>query len=211
MSTRSTDIILYHAPRSRSVRVRWCLEEMGLVYRLERPAFNHGDVGGEAFRAVNPLQKVPAMSVDGAVMLESLAMIDYLTSVYGRTELRAAPDEADYARYLEWFHYGEASMAMSINLLLGHTALLPEKHRNPAMAAWARKEVDKHLNHIAERGLADGRDWLACGRFTAADMSVGYMLYLLKLIRVMGDAPEPVQAYWARIAERPAWRAASAD
>ena len=210
MTASTPDIILYHAPRSRSVRVRWCLEEMGLAYRLERPAFNHGDVGGEAFRAVNPLQKVPAMSDHGEVMLESLAMIDYLTSVYGLNDLRASPDDPGYPRYLEWFHYGEASMAMSINLLLGHTALLPEKHRNPAMAAWARKEVDKHLAHIAARGLED-REWLACGRFTAADMSVGYMLYLLKLIRVMGDAPEPVQAYWARIAARPAWRAASAD
>ena len=210
MTASTPEIILYHAPRSRSVRVRWCLEEMGLVYRLERPAFNHGDVGGEAFRAVNPLQKVPAMSVDGAVMLESLAMIDYLASVCGPTELRATPDEADYARFLEWFHYGEASLAMGVNLLLGHMALLPEAQRNPAMAAWARKEVDKHLAHIAARGLED-REWLACGRFTAADMSVGYMLYLLKLIRVMGDAPEPVQAYWARIAARPAWRAASAD
>ncbi|MEO1039050.1 MAG: glutathione S-transferase family protein [Pseudomonadota bacterium] len=210
MTNPSPDITLYHAPRSRSVRVRWCLEEMGLPYRLERPAFNHGDVGGEAFRAINPLQKVPAMTDHGVLILESNAMVDYLTSVYGPTSLRATPDEPDYARYLEWLHYGEASLSMCVNLFLGHSALLPEAQRNPGIAKWSKTEIDKHLNHIAERGL-DGREWLACDRFTAADLSVGYMLFLLKIMKALSDAPDAVQAYWSRIAERPAWRTASAD
>ena len=204
-------IVLYHGRRSRSVRVRWMLEEMGLGYRLERVDFTHGNVGGEAYKAVNPLQKVPALEVDGAVMLESLAMLEFLGRRFGPTDLVVEPDEPDFARYLEWLHYGEASLSMAVNLGLAHSALLPEDKRNPALFGWARSELSRHLDHIAVRGLADGCEWLAAGRFTAADMSLGYMLFLMKLMRLLDAAPSEIQAYWERLIEREAWKRASAD
>ncbi len=188
------DITLFHAPMTRSIRPRWMLEEMGLAYTLERVSFDRGDVGGEEYRRINPLQKIPAMKDGEVVMLESLAMVQYLASRYGPTPLAVAPEEPDYPRYLEWLFYGEATMSMGVNLVLAHVALLPEAQRNPAILKWAREQVDKQLGCIAERGLDDGREWLAAGRFTAADISVGYMLYLLKLVRQFDGAPEAVQA-----------------
>lgn len=202
------DLVLYHAPMTRSIRPRWALEEMGLPYRLEMVSFDRGNVGGEAYRAVNPLQKVPALTDGGMVILESVAIVEYLGNRYGPSPLIVRPGDDDYPRYLEWLHYGEGSMSMSVNLLLAHTMLLPEKHRNPQLAQWAKAEVDKHLAHIAARGL-DGRDHLAAGRFTAADISVTYMLYLLKLLRQLEDAPEAVKAYWTRITAMDSWKTAS--
>ncbi|TGY89016.1 glutathione S-transferase family protein [Marinicauda algicola] len=204
------DFTLYHAPMTRSIRVRWTLEEMGLPYRLETVKFTRGDVGGAEYRQINPMQKIPAFRDGDRVLLESLAIVQYLVTKYGPTDLAVKPDEPGYGAWLEWLHFGEATMSMSVNLILAHTTLLPEEQRNPGLAKWARHEVDKHLNMIAERGLK-GHDYLAADRFTAADISVVYMLYLLKLVKQFNGAPEPVRAYFDRVAAREAWRKASAD
>jgi len=208
-------LTLYHAPMSRSVRVRWCLEEMGLPHHLERlgaiTADTRGDVGGADYRAVHPLQKVPALKDGETVILESLAMLEFLAAKHGPTPLAVTPDEADFGRYLEWLHFGEATMAMSVNLTLAHSTLLPEAHRNSAMLKWARGEVDKQLKLLAERGLVDGRAFLAGDRLTLADMSVGYMLYLLKIVKQFDGAPEAVRSYFDRLRAIDSWKRASAD
>lgn len=205
------DITLFHAPMTRAIRPRWVMEEMGLPYKLERPAFDRGNVGGDAYRAINPMQKIPALKDGDTVMLESVAMTQYLTDTYGPTPLVVTKDEPDFARYLEWLHFGEATMSMAVNLALGHIALLPEDQRNPALAHWAVGEFKKHARLISERGLADGRDWLAGGRLTLADMSVVYMLYLMKLIRQFDDVPENVKAYFKWVTALDSWQNASAD
>jgi glutathione S-transferase len=213
--TETPALILYHAPQSRSVRPRWCLEEMGLPYVLERLSVigeARGNVGGEAFKAVNPLQKVPALKDGDQVVLESLAICEYLANRYGPSPLVVKPDEADYARYLEWLHFGEATMSMSINLMLAHVALLPEKHRNPAMAKWALDMVSAQLNLLAERGLENGqRDFLAGDRLTLADMSLGYMLFLLKITKQFHVVPDVVAAYFDRLRATESWKRATAD
>ncbi|MCW5724512.1 MAG: glutathione S-transferase family protein [Maricaulaceae bacterium] len=205
------DLVLFHVPRTRSLRVRWALEETGLPYRLERPEFTRGDVGGAAYKAVNPLQKIPALTDGGGeAVCESIAAIQYLLGRYGPFDIEVKPDEADYGRYLHFLHYGEAASALPVSMLLAHVALLPEEHRIPAMAKWARYETAKALKYLDEHGLA-GRDWLAGGRFTAADISVVYMLLLLKLIGEFGAAPDGVKAYFERATAREAWKRASAD
>lgn len=202
---------LFHAPMSRSVRVRWALEELGLPYTLERVEFTRGNVGGDAFRRVNPMQKVPAFKDGETVILESLAIVEYLLAKNAPSPLAVTADEPDFARYLEWLHFGEATMSMGVNLTLAHAALLPEAHRNAGLLKWARETVDKQLALVAERGLADGRTYLAGDRLTAADMSVGYMLYLLKIVKQFDGAPEPVRAYFDRLRQLDSWKRASAD
>jgi len=213
--TETPALTLYHAPQSRSVRPRWCLEEMGLPYTIERLSVmgaDRGNVGGDAYKAINPLQKVPALEDGDQVILESLAICEYLANRYGPTPLVVTPNEADYARYLEWMHFGEATMSMSINLMLAHVALLPEKHRNPAMAKWALDMVSAQLKLLAERGLENGqRDFLAGGRLTLADMSLGYMLFLLKITKQFHVVPDVVGEYFGRLRARPAWQRATAD
>ena len=208
--SHDSSLILFHAPMTRSIRARWAMEEMGLDYRLERVAFDRGNVGGEEFRKIHPLQKIPALKDGETVVLESVAIVEYLINRYGPTPLRVDPSEPDYPRYLEWLHYAEGSMGMPVSLLLAHTTLLPEAQRNAGIAKWSKMEVDKHLQLIATRGL-EGREFLASDRFTAADISVGYLLYLLKIIRQLKDAPEPVLAYWERLTAMESWQKASAE
>ena len=203
-----TKPILYHAPRTRSVRVRWLLEEMGVDYELEAVKFDRPPAGDEAYGQIHPLRKLPALRDGDTVVIESIAILQYLLARHGPSPLDVRPDEADFGRYLQWLHFGEAGMLMPVQLLMAHTVMLPEDKRDPKLAAWGRMEVDKLLDMLAVHAVGD-RDFVAADRFTAADISLGYMLYLLKLIRQFGDAPEPLKAYFARLTGRPAWAVAS--
>ncbi len=204
-----SDLRLYHAPRTRSLRVRWLLEEMKLPYTLESVAFAQRPAGDEAYADIHPLRKVPALADKGRVMFESVAIMQYIMGRYGPTDLDVKPDEADYDLFLQWLHFGESGMILPVTLLLAHTVLLPEKARSDVIARSAKADTVKALALLAEHGLK-GREFLAGDRFTAADISVGYMLFLLKIIKQMDDAPEAVKAYFARLTTRPTWIAASA-
>jgi len=204
-----TGLHLYHAPRTRSIRVRWLLEEMGLPYTLETVAFAQRPAGDEAYAEVHPLRKVPALADKGRVMFESVAILQYIMGRYGPTDLDVGPQEEEYDLFLQWLHFGESGLIMPVTLLLAHTMLLPEKARNPLIAKSAKTDTVKALKMLADHGL-EGRDYLAGGRFTAADISVGYMLFLLKIIKQFDDAPDAVKAYFSRLTARPGWIAASA-
>lgn len=209
--TASPDLTLYHGPNSRSIRARWMLEAMGLPYSVEAVNFNTRPVGDAAYAKIHPLRKVPVLKDGDHLVRDSIAIIHYLLGRYGPSDLEVKSDEADYGRYLEFLQFGEAGMLMPVNLLVAHTVLLPEDQRNPSLAKWARIEADKLLAYIANTGLADGREYLAAGRFTAADISVGYTLYLLKIIRQYDKSHDTLNAYFDRLKSREDWARASAS
>lgn len=202
-------LTIYHAPMTRSVRVIWLCEELGVPYETKVFPVRGEYMASDDFGAVNPNRRVPAIKDDGLILFESIAIVEYLLAKYGPTSLAPDPsDLKDYGPYLQWLHYGEAGMGPYVTMLLGHTAILPEAARIPAMAAWGRREALACLNVLA--GPLAAHDYLLPGGFSAADVSVAYMLFLAKLAGMSGDFPEPVRAYFARCAERPGWRVASA-
>tara|TARA_R110000868_G_scaffold229089_2_gene482070 strand:- start:26780 stop:27466 length:687 start_codon:yes stop_codon:yes gene_type:complete len=206
--TRKPDLTLYHAPRTRSIRVRWLLEEMGLPYTLNTVQFATRPAGDESYALIHPLRKVPALKDGDEIVLDSIAIMQYLLGRYGPSPLDVAPDEAEYGRFLHWLHFGESGMIMPVSLLLAHTQLLPEDKRDPNLAQWARHETGKALEFASAHGLGN-REFFAGDRFTAADISMGYMFYLLKLIRGFSEAPENLKSYFARLTARPGWVIAS--
>jgi glutathione S-transferase len=208
--TRKPDLTLYHAPRTRSIRVRWMLDEMGLPYTLHRLQFATRPAGDESYALIHPLRKVPALKDGEEVVLDSIAIMQYLLGRYGPSPLEIAPDEDEYGRYLHWLHFGESGMIMPVSLLLAHTQMLPEDKRDPKLAAWAKYETGKLLAFASEHAIGD-REFIAGDRLTAADMSLTYMFYLLKLMRQFTDVPENLKAYFARMTALPGWIAASAD
>lgn len=207
----SSGLKIYYAPFSRALRVRWVAEELGLDYELDRIDFTHGNVGGDAFKAVNPLQKVPATEIDGQVVLESMAICQLLAEQHSPDGLAVEPGSPEYARYLEWIHYAEGSLSFPLNLAIGHFLILPEDKRDPRMQKWAMKEFDKHLAHMAERGLGHGGSFLVADRLTVADIGLAYPLFMLKLMKQFDRVPQVLADYFDRIRSREAWIRASAD
>ena len=202
-------LTIYHAPKSRSVRIVWLCEEAGIPYELKTFPVRGDYMASDDFGAVNPNRKVPAIEDDGIILFESVAIMEYLLAKHGHGSLAPAPsDSKAYGPYLQWLHYGEAGMGNYVTMALAHRALLPEAHRSEAMAAWGTAETKKTLDVLA--GPLSAHDYLLPSGFSAADISVVYMLLLAKCAGLSKDFPEPVSAYFDRCTARAGWQAASA-
>jgi len=203
-------LTLYHCPNARSIRVRQLLIELDLPFTLERVPYDLGNTGGDAYKAITPIQKVPALKDGDQVIVESVAIMQYILDVYAKDSwLGVEPADPEYGKYLQWMHYGESGLGMYVIMAMAHTHLLPEKHRVPAMAKWGKLETLKALSLLSQ-GLGD-KDYVLDRGFSAADISIGYMFLLMKFANIVDDAPDNVQAYAKRLFDRPSWKAASAD
>lgn len=203
-------ITLYHFPQSRSLRVAWLLEEMGLEYTLKTiPAATAREYAKTPeYQAINLLGKYPTLIDGDLTMVESVAIMDYLMHKYDAGSLKPDVSSPDYGPFTQWLHFGESGMGMYVIMLFAHSYLLPEEHRSARIAEWGRAETHKCLEFLAS-GLGD-KDYLCTSGFTAADISVFYMLYLLKIIRQFDDAPDNLKAYFDRLKQKPVWQKISA-
>jgi glutathione S-transferase len=200
-------IRVFHAPRSRSTRVLWMAEELGVPYEIEPVSF--GEPRPAAFLAANPAGTLPAM-VDGATTItESVAILQYLGDRYGPTDLVVKPDEPSYPDYLQFLILGEAGLGAPLNAVIGTKFFGPEEVQgnwtvNMVIEGFLRrmKLVDRQL---------EGHAFMAGDRFTAADISVGYVVGLAAHFLGLADRMTPrALDYHKRLAERPAFQRATA-
>ena len=201
-------IRLYHCADARSFRPLWALEELGLDYELTVMPFPPRYRAKE-YMAVNPLGTIPAL-VDGETfMTESAAIVEYLVTRYGPSPLAVEVDDPAYGAWLNWLHFGEATLTFPQTLVLRYRRFEPGKAEVVAddYAKWflsRLKAVDRALTTI----LSPAGDWLCAGRFTGADISVGYALLLAGQLGLDAEFTPAIAAYWARLQARPAFQAA---
>lgn len=198
-------LILHHIKNTRSLRPLWLLEEMGLEYTLVNEGANIGELDKTAFRSLNPMGKMPVFFDGDKRVAESVAICHYIADSYGGDAFTRKPGDADFHRYLQLLHFGEGGMGGYTNMLIGHTALLPEAHRNEAIASWARAEIKNCLAYL-EGELGD-RDYFL-GTFSLCDIAISYCLFLLKITRNAEDFGPGLKAYFDRIKARDAWQKA---
>jgi glutathione S-transferase len=198
-------ITLYHVPFSRSLRVRWLLEELALPYELVTRRFT--ELKRPEHLALHPLGTVPVLVDGDCVIFESGAILQHLLERYGEGRLEPAPGTQERSLHWQWFHYAEASLTPPLGLIVRHTSLLPEAERIPSVAEWARAQVRTLLAPL-ERALT-GRSWLLSD-FGTADIMLGYSLKLASLLRLVDDTTPGLVAYLARCEARPAYQRACA-
>lgn len=200
-------IELYHCVDTRSFRALWALEEMELDYRLHVLPFPPR-VLAPGYLATNPLGTVPLL-VDGEVrMTESAAIPQYLATRYGPTPLAVGVDEPDYGLWLDWLHRSEATLTFPQTIVLRYTRLEPEERRLKQAADDYAQWFLSRLRHLT-RALAD-REWLCAGRFTMADLCVGFALMSASDLGLDHKFSPEISAYWDRLAARSAFIAAKA-
>lgn len=202
-------IKIYHARFSRSVRVRWLCLEMGLNHEIVQVPNKPDYLNSDEYRAITPAMRIPAMHDGDVKLFESTAIMQYLLTKPGGEKFAPGPGDPLYGEYLQWLHFGEAGMGMYVTLALGHNAMLPEDRRIPAIAKYGERET-KRCYGVLDQALED-QDYLLPTGFSAADMSVVYMLLLAKFAGIFDDAPDRVKAYFDRCVARDAWKAATAD
>jgi glutathione S-transferase len=198
-------ITLYHCTAARSFRPLWALEELGLSYDLKMLPFPPRAFAKE-YLALNPLGTIPLL-IDGDIrMTESAAILQYLVTRHGPTPLAVGLDEPAFAAYLNWLHFGEATLTFPQTLVLRYGKLEPEARRSPQVATDYAKWFFGRLRAV-DAAVAD-RETLCAGRFTVADISVGYALLLAERIGLAKDFGPAVTAYWQRLSERDGFRRA---
>ncbi len=200
-------IELYHCVDTRSFRVLWALEEMGLPYRLHVLPFPPRALA-PSYLEINPLGTVPLL-IDGDVrMTESAAIPQYLATRYGPSPLAVGADEPDYGLWLDWLHRSEATLTFPQTIVLRYTRLEPEERRLQQAAGDYTQWFLSRLRHVT-RALAD-REWLCAGRFTMADVCVGFALLSARDLDLQHKFTPEISAYWDRLSTRPAFIAARA-
>ncbi|GJE62387.1 glutathione S-transferase [Methylobacterium trifolii] len=207
-------ITVHHLENSRSQRVLWLLEELGLPYEVTRYARDPKTMlAPQALRAVHPLGKSPVVSDGDAVVAESGAIVTYLTDRCGGA-LVPAPGTPEHRRFTYWLHYAEGSAMPPLLLKLVFSRLAPGSPAlvrplvraisNKVLGTFVDPDLRRHAAHW-EAELAE-RPWF-CGQvFSAADIQ---MSFPLEAFAARGTGAGPRITDWlARIHARPAYRRA---
>lgn len=189
----------------RGFRVVWLLEEMGLPYRLRGVDMLAGVENDPEFLAVNPAGFIPAIDDDGTIMVESIAILQYLLARHAPTPLAPDPADPSFPAYLQFLHMGEAGMAAPLMTPVVSGILAPADERDN----WgARHGLTTYRNRL---GLVTRQleqfPYVAGDAFTAADISITYALEFAE--RTGCHAPGAVERdYLARTTTRDGYRRA---
>src|SRR4030088_1715867 len=200
-------ITLYHCNAARSFRPLWMLEELGLAYDLKMLPFPPR-VFAKEYLAINPLGTIPFM-IDGETrMSESSGICHYLGTRYGPSPLVVNVEEPAYGAFLNWMYFSDATLTFPQTLVLRYSQLEPEERRNPQVAADYAKWFLGRLRAV--EAVTAKAETLAAGRFTAADIVIGYALRLAENNRAGKDFGPNVAAYWQRLQARDGFQRAVA-
>jgi glutathione S-transferase len=200
-------ITLYHAPMSRSVRVRWLLEELGLPHQVETRALV--ELKQPEHIALHPMGKVPVLVDGDLVLLESGAIVQYLLESYGHGRLEPKLGSRERPAFLQWIHFAEATLTPPLGLLAQHTLIRKPEDRIAAVVPDATR-LAKSALAVVDAAL-EGREWLVGSELSAADVMMGYSLALANLFKLVGDEFPNAKTYLARCSARPAFRRATSQ
>jgi glutathione S-transferase len=166
-------IIVHHLEESRSQRVLWMLEELGLDYEVRRYDRNaQTRLAPPELKEIHPLGKSPVLQHDGRAFAESGAIIEYFAEHEGGGKLAVAPGDPARFDYLYWLHFAEGSAMLPLLLKL-YVGLLGDAGA-PLMQMRIEPEIASHLAHA--NAALEGRDYFAANRFTAADIQMSFVL-----------------------------------
>lgn len=204
-------ITLYHCVSARSFRPLWMLEELGLAYHLTMLPFPPREHAPDYLQE-NPLGTVPLLTDGDTRMTESAAICHYLAVRYPRADRRDALDvavhEPSYGAYLNWLHLSDATLTFPQTLVLRYAHFEPIERRQPQVVEDYRRWFLGRLRAVDTALQHD--DFLCAGRFTAADVAVGYALMLATHLGLDAQFSPAVAAYWAHLQQRPTFQRALA-
>jgi glutathione S-transferase len=189
--------ILYHCADARSLRCLWAVEEAGIDVDLRVLPFPPRAFAPD-YRPVNPLMTVPGWVEDGRLMTESAAICERVAE---GTPLEVRRDEADYWDYRNWLHRSDATLTFPLAIMLRYTRV-EAAERRLAQAVDDYKAFFGGRAKSIEAALGDGREWLVAGRFTIADIVIGYAAFLATTLKADDVLGEATKAWLARCMAR---------
>ena len=209
-------ITVHHLDSSRSQRILWMLEELGLNYDIKPYKRLPTMQAPEALRAVHPLGKSPVITDGDKTIAESGAILEYLVEAYGKGRFAPAPGTPERLRYTYFMHYAEGSLMPLLFMKLVFSRL-------PQRVPWAMRPVARMISNGADKALLGpqitnhfafleselvGRDWFAGADFTAADVQMSFPIEAAAArVGFEGRLPR-LKTFVERVQARPAYKRA---
>jgi len=196
-------IVVHHLNDSRSQRILWLLEELGLPYEIknyQRDAQTR--LAPPELKKVHPLGKSPVITDGNRTIIESAAIIDYLIRRHGRGRLQPAPETPAYDEYVQWMHYAEGSAMLP--LMLNLYAMRLGEAAAPLMPR-IEDEIANHLGYIDS--ALKGRQFLVGDSLTGADIQMSFVGEVAGAFGKRAQYPN-LDAWTRRLHERPAYKKA---
>ncbi len=200
-------IRLHHVPFSRSFRVLWLLEELGLDYEVAHYSIRDGSLRDPAFLAISPAGRVPALELNSDILFESGVILQTLCEQYADAGLAPVGRGAERARYLELLGYAETMASLIENLNLQHVFLRDPSQASPTVIKLTTGRLKVSLAGL-ETLLGD-QDFLLAAGFSSADVMMGFNLFAAPYYVKMEAFPK-LHSYRDRLAQRPAYLRARA-
>jgi glutathione S-transferase len=198
---------LYYVPKTRASRPRWVLEELGVPYDLVRLDPARAETRSDEHLQRHPLGHVPVMEDRGQAIFESGAICLHLADLFPEKRLLPPPGSVERGLAYQWVLFSMTEMEPPL-IDLSAEARKPEGERDTAAAAQARDRFRKAAD-VLEVALRN-RQFLLGDGFGVADVMVGGTLAWARGFKLLDGLPN-LEAYLARLRERPAWQRAMAD
>jgi glutathione S-transferase len=196
-------LVVHHLNESRSQRILWLLEELGLPYEIQHHKRDaQTRLAPPELKAIHPLGKSPVITDNGFPVHETGAIIDYVIRRHGGGRLQPDPASADYDVYQQWLHYSEGS-AMLPHMLFLYTARLGAAAA--PLGPRIESEIANHDGYV--EAYIKGRDFFVGSSLTGADIA---MSFVGEVARAQGKLPAypGFNAWLDRMHARPAWQRA---
>jgi glutathione S-transferase len=198
-------IQVHHLNNSRSQRVLWALEELGLDYELIPHQRNpETNLAPDSLEAVHPLGKAPMIRDGGDLIFESGAILEDLVRKYGKGRLAPPEGTRDALEYLELMHYAEGSamLPLMLRLYLGRLG-----DAGAPLQPRIQSEIERHMGYLDSR-LA-GRDYFVGEELSAADIQLAFVVQAARLLHGLEKFPN-LARFLERVTARPAYKRAMA-
>jgi glutathione S-transferase len=198
-------LTIYGIARTRTSRVLWMTEELGIPYRHEKLAPQKGDTRTAAFLALNPMGRVPTIDDDGLIVWESLAINLHLARRYGAASGIGPRDLGEEALMTQWTLWTATEFEPGTHEVVVHTINLPEEQRDTARRDLALAGLARPLGAL-NVALEHGGGFLAGGRFTVADLNAVCAAFYLRAVPDAFKTYPAVGDWYAATTARPAFQ-----
>jgi len=211
-------IVVHHLNNSRSQRVLWLLEELGLAYEIKPYQRDKKTMlAPPELRSIHPLGKSPVITDGGVTLAESGAIIEYLAERYGAGRIAPAAGTPEYLRYRYWLHFSEgtAQPPLLMKLLFDRikTGPMPffvrpiaRKIADTALNAYVLPNLERNLDYM--EGELGKSEWFAGGQFSAADIQLSFPLEAARMRAGLNESRPRLMAFLQKIHARPAYQRA---
>ena len=202
-------IELFEFPPTRSQRVKWALEELGVDYVSRMINLQGGEQNETAYRAVHPLGVVPALRTPDYTIYESIAIVQQLLDEHSDRGLAPQPGSAQRAYYYQWCAFTAAELDPAVMLVFDNSMRPlefmrpPGRQHNQAWAALGREQFRICADALAD--VLSERDYLLGEQFSGADIVVGHSCFMAEFTGLLDGLPK-LQSYYQRLQQRPAYQ-----